>query len=439
VAGKKHAALIKSLKKKQKELNDLPELDYEEVMKTKLLALKELYTLLKEEFLADDEYKTFFAANKHWLAPYAAFCCLRDKNGTSDFSQWKQYSRYDKAAIEKFVSPRAKQYDEVALQYFIQFHLHLQLKDATAYAHKNGIIVKGDIPIGIYRHSCDAWMSPDMYHMEVQAGAPPDDFAVKGQNWGFPTYNWQKMEEDGFAWWKQRFDEMSNYFDAFRIDHILGFFRIWSVPIDSVEGIMGHFVPALPVHVKEFGERGVWFDHHRYTCPFITDNVLQEVFGELAGFVKEEFLAEGGYGQFALKEAFNTQRKVEHYFATLEANDHNQRLKEGLFDLISNVILFDADGSGTQFHFRISMEHTSSFRYLDWPLQQQLKELYVNYFYYRQDEYWRKEALHKLPALKASTNMLICGEDLGMVPHCVPDVMKQLGILSLEIQRMPGP
>ncbi|HSC38692.1 MAG TPA: 4-alpha-glucanotransferase, partial [Chitinophagaceae bacterium] len=203
------------------------------------------------------------------------------------------------------------------------------------------------------------------------------------------------------------------------------------------EGIMGHFVPALPVHVNEFGERGVWFDHHRYTCPFITDNVLQEVFGELADFVKEEFLAEGGYGQFALKEAFNTQRKVEHYFATLEANDHNQRLKEGLFDLISNVILFDADDSGTQFHFRISMEHTSSFRYLDWPLQQQLKELYVNYFYYRQDEYWRKEALHKLPALKASTNMLICGEDLGMVPHCVPDVMKQLGILSLEIQRMP--
>jgi len=246
------------------------------------------------------------------------------------------------------------------------------------------------------------------------------------------------MEEDGYAWWKQRFDEMSYYFDAFRIDHILGFFRIWSVPIDSVEGIMGHFVPALPVHVSEFHERGIWFDHHRYAVPFITDAVLWDIFGELHQFVKEEFLAEGGYGQFALKDAFNTQRKVEQFFAGLEHNDHNLCLKQGLYDLISNVILFEQEGSGgTQFHFRISMEHTSSFRQLDWPVQQQLKDLYVNYFYYRQDEFWRKEAMHKLPALKASTNMLICGEDLGMVPHCVPDVMKQLGILSLEIQRMP--
>ena len=438
VAGKKQAALLKPLKKKQKELNDLPELDYEEVMKVKLLVLKQLYNHQKEEFLKDEGFKEFFTNNKHWLEPYAAFCYLRDKNNTSDFNQWKQYSRYDKAAIEKFVSPRAKHYDEIALQYFIQYHLHLQLKDAASHAHKNGVILKGDIPIGIYRHSCDAWMDPELYNMGVQAGAPPDDFAVKGQNWGFPTYNWKKMEEDGFAWWKQRFDEMSNYFDAFRIDHILGFFRIWSVPLHAVEGIMGRFVPALPVHINEFNERGTWFDHHRYTTPFINDSVLWEIFGELHQFVKEEFLAEGGYGQFALKEAFDTQRKVDDYFAALEQNDHNQRLKEGLFDLISNIILFEEEGSGgSLFHFRISMESTSSFRHLDQGLRQQLKDLYVNYFYYRQDEYWRKEAMHKLPALKASTNMLICGEDLGMVPHCVPDVMKQLGILSLEIQRMP--
>ncbi|MBS1565224.1 MAG: 4-alpha-glucanotransferase, partial [Bacteroidetes bacterium] len=438
VAGKKQAALLKPLKKKQKELNDLPELDYEEVMKVKLLVLKQLYTAQKETFLQDEGFIEFFSSNKHWIVPYAAFCCLRDRYGTSDFSQWKTNSRYDKATIEKFVSPRAKHYDEIAFQYYIQYHLHLQLKDAATHAHKNGVILKGDIPIGIYRHSCDAWMNPALYNMNVQAGAPPDDFAVKGQNWGFPTYNWKKMEDDGFAWWKQRFDEMSNYFDAFRIDHILGFFRIWSVPIDAVEGIMGRFVPALPVQVNEFHERNIWFDQHRYTTPFINDSVLWEVFGELHQFVKEEFLAEGGYGQFALKEAFNSQRKVEDYFAGLEQNEHNLRLKHGLFDLISNVILFEEEGSGgTRFHFRISVESTSSFRHLDQPLQQQLRNLYVDYFYYRQDDHWRKEAMHKLPALKASTNMLICGEDLGMVPHCVPDVMKQLGILSLEIQRMP--
>lgn len=438
VAGKKDAAIIKGLKKKQKQLNELPGLEYEEVIKLKLAALQELYTAQKDAFLADEGFREFFENNRSWLVPYAAFCYLRDKNGTSDFTQWKIYSNYNKESIQKYVSPRARHYDQVALQYFIQYHLHLQLKDATDYARKNGVIVKGDIPIGIGRNSCDAWIDPALYNMHLQAGAPPDDFAVRGQNWGFPTYNWQKMEEDGYAWWKRRFDAMSKYFDAFRIDHILGFFRIWSIPIDAVEGIMGHFVPDIPVHINEFSERHIWFVPQRYTQPYITDAVLAEVFADQADSIKENFLIPDNTGQYHLKEAFNTQRKVENYFAQLETTGENSRIKQGLFDLISNVILFEKEGSnGTSFHFRFGVEATSSFRHLEWHTQQQLKELYVNYFFHRQDGAWKKEAMKKLPALKASTNMLVCGEDLGMVPTSVPDVMRQLGILSLEIQRMP--
>ena len=438
VAGKKDAAIIKGLKKKQKQLNELPGLEYEEVIKTKLAALQELYTAQKDAFLADEGFREFFENNRSWLVPYAAFCYLRDKNGTSDFTQWKIYSNYNKESIQKYVSPRARHYDQIALQYFIQYHLHLQLKDATDYARKNGVIVKGDIPIGIGRNSCDAWIDPALYNMHLQAGAPPDDFAVKGQNWGFPTYNWQKMEEDGYAWWKQRFDAMSKYFDAFRIDHILGFFRIWSIPIDAVEGIMGHFVPDIPVHINEFSERHIWFVPQRYTQPFITDAVLAEIFADQADSIKNNFLVPDNTGQYHLKEAFNTQRKVEDYFAQLEITGENSRTKQGLFDLISNVILFEKEGSnGTSFHFRFGVEATSSFRHLEWHTQQQLKELYVNYFFHRQDGAWKNEAMKKLPALKASTNMLVCGEDLGMVPTSVPDVMRQLGILSLEIQRMP--
>ncbi len=437
VAGKKHASVIKPLKKKQKELNALPDLDYGEVIKLKLSVIKELYALQKDEFLDNEEYKDFFEKNKHWLAPYAAFCYLRDRNGSADFTTWKWYSQYDKAAIEKFVSPKAKHYDDIAIQYFTQYHLHLQLREASDYAHKNGIILKGDIPIGIYRYSCDAWVDPGLYHMDVQAGAPPDDFAIKGQNWGFPTYNWQQMAKDGFTWWKQRFEQMANYFGAFRIDHILGFFRIWSIPMDAVDGVMGHFDPVLPVNRNEFTERAIWFDHDRYAKPFINDAVLWNFFNDESGYVKDMFLNDKGNGIFELKEEFNTQRKVEHYFSELEQSDFNEKIKEGLFNIISNVILFEADASGTQYNFRIVMDSTSSFRYIDWGTQQQLKELYVNYFYRRQDHFWQEEAMKKLPPLKRATNMLVCGEDLGMVPHCVPDVMKQLGILSLEIQRMP--
>jgi len=438
VAGRKYADLIKPLKKRQKELNELPEVDYVEVMKIKLLAIRELYDLEKEEFLKDQDWLDFFQQNKHWLAPYAAFCYLRDKNGTPDFTKWKLYSHYDKEAIGKYVSPRARQYDSIALHYFIQYHLHLQLRDAADYAHENGIILKGDIPIGVYRYSCDAWIEPRLYHMDQQAGAPPDNFAIKGQNWGFPTYHWEEMEKDGFSWWKRRFEQMRNYFDAFRIDHILGFFRIWSIPMDAVQGILGRFAPAIPVYRSEFDDRHIWFDYDRYARPFINEAVLWEIFGSESEKVKTDYLLPADKETYVLKEAFDTQRKVEEYFASRPVTELNTRLRAGLFDLIANLILLEAEHSGgQQFHFRIAMEQTSSFRYLDWDTQQQLKELYIDYFFSRQDLFWKREALHKLPALKRATNMLVCGEDLGMVPHCVPDVMKQLGILSLEIQRMP--
>jgi 4-alpha-glucanotransferase len=437
VAGKKYAGLIKLLKKKQKQLNELSELDYEQVMKFKLSTLKELFLVQKQEFLKDEGFLDFFKMNKHWLVPYASFCYLRDRNGTSNFNEWKLYSKYDKQTIEKYVSPKAKHYDNIALQYFIQYHLHLQLQDAVQYAHKNGIILKGDIPIGIYRYGCDAWVQPELFHFDVQAGAPPDDFAVKGQNWGFPTYNWEQMAVDHFEWWHQRFIQMSNYFDAFRIDHILGFFRIWSIPTHAVEGLMGHFIPALPVHIHEFSQNNIWFNYHRYCKPYITDAVLWEMFGPNNEKFRP-FLNSAGNHSYELKEEFTTQRQVEEYFSTLEQTEENKNIQQGLFDLITNVILFEHPGSnGQQFHFRISMEKSNSFRHLDSITQDRLKDLYVNYFYHRQDNFWKKEAMKKLSPLKSETNMLVCGEDLGMVPHSVPEIMKLLGILSLEIQRMP--
>ncbi len=431
VAGTASTAVIKPLAKKKKQLNRLPDVDYALVMQFKLSTLRELYDLHKGSFKDDFGYITFFELNRHWLVPYAAFSCLRDKYSTSEFSKWKSHAVYNQTAIQRFVSPSQKHYHEVAFYYFIQYHLHLQLKEASLYAHQNGIIIKGDIPIGICANSVDAWMEPALYHMDEQAGAPPDDFSVKGQNWGFPTYNWKKMQGDDFTWWRKRFDQMSAYFDAFRIDHILGFFRIWSIPAHAVEGIMGRFVPALPVSINEFFEQHILFDLHRYTRPYITNQVLSDLFGKDQQFVKDNFL-----DGFEIKEAFNTQRKVEKYFDG-EPGASNA-VRQGLFDLISNVIVFEEpDSQGQQFHFRIGMENTTSFRNLDKHSRDALKKLYIDYFYQRQEALWKKEALKKLPGLKRNTGMLVCGEDLGMVPHCVPEVMEQLGILSLEIQRMP--
>jgi len=437
-AGKKYEDLVSPLKKKQKQLNELAEVDYEEVVRLKLAMLRELYDVMGKDCFESDDYEYFFEDNKHWLVPYAAFCYFRDKYATSHFKEWATHSIYSKEDIDKLFSSNSAIRKEINFYCFVQYQLHIQLKDAADYAHKKGVVLKGDIAIGIYRYGCDAWVAPELYDMEAQAGAPPDDFTPIGQNWEFPTYNWKRMQEDGFGWWKQRFEQMSNYFDTFRIDHILGFFRIWSIPTNAVQGIMGHFVPCIPVHYIEFGENGIWFDEPRYCTPFITDDVLNEVFGNLGGKARQTFVVPNDRGGYDLKAGFKTQRDVEAGFAKLECTEENQQLKLGLYDLISNVIFFKHEGSrGQEFHFRIDMEKTLSFKYLIPHVQERLKTLYINYFYRRQDEFWKKEAMQKLPRLKEATNMLICGEDLGMVPDCVPEVMKQLGILSLEIQRMP--
>ncbi|MGZ5134843.1 MAG: 4-alpha-glucanotransferase, partial [Flavitalea sp.] len=327
LAGKKYSDELKSLRKKHKQLNDLQDLDYEQVMKFKLSTLKEIFLLQKQEFLKGEGFLEFFKLNQHWLVPYAAFCYLRDRNGTSNFNEWKLYSKYDKEAIEKYVSPKAKHYDNIALQYFIQYHLHQQLQDAAEYAHKCGIILKGDIPIGIYRYGCDAWVQPELFHFDVQSGAPPDDFAVKGQNWGFPTYNWEQMALNHFDWWHQRFVQMSNYFDAFRIDHILGFFRIWSIPVHAVEGLMGYFIPAVPVHINEFNQNNIWFNYHRYCKPYINDSVLWEMFGPNNEKFKP-FLHPTGNHNYELKPEFATQRQVASYFEKQDQTEENKNIQQ---------------------------------------------------------------------------------------------------------------
>jgi 4-alpha-glucanotransferase len=437
IAGKEHSKQLQQLEKDRLQLNAMSTVDYAAVINLKLGFAKKVFKTVGKELFEDKSFLAFFEQNEYWLVSYAAFCYLRDEYKTVDFGKWPAYKNYKEKDIAELTHPKSAAYHDISFYYFLQYHLHLQLKEATAYAHSKGVILKGDIAIGVFRHGADTWQHPDLFHMDFQAGAPPDDFAVTGQNWGFPTYNWQRMQEDGFAWWKQRFAQMSHYFDAFRIDHILGFFRIWSIPLHAVEGIMGHFVPAIPISLSTFAQQGIWFDYSRYTKPYITDAVLWEVFGYDNELVKSMFLINHKDGTYGLKNGFETQRQVEQHFASLDQDVYHEKIKKGLFSLISNIILFDADGTGSYFHFRYGIESTSSFKSLEFSTQQQLRSLYSHYFFKQQDDFWKKEAYNKLPALKRVTNMLVCGEDLGMVPGCVPEVMQQLGLLSLEIQRMP--
>jgi 4-alpha-glucanotransferase len=424
-------------------LNSKEKIDYDAVMKIKSRFYKLIYDEQRDKFLNNTDFKKFFKENKDWLIPYATFSYLRDLFGTPDFKKWGRFSKPDQKILAEITNPEASHYDDIAVHYFIQYHLHIQLLDVSDYARKNGIVLKGDIPIGIFRNSVDAWLEPRLYNMDAQAGAPPDDFSVKGQNWRFPTYNWGEMAKDDFKWWKDRMKQMSDYFDAFRIDHILGFFRIWEMPECHVEGLLGHFNPSLPVYKNEMYEKGIPFDFYRFCTPFIRDYMLFPIFGDLTQFIKDNYLIEYEYGKFYIRPEFDTQRKVEDSLNFSPSDTQTERIKKeriknGMFNLISEVLFIEVQNSdGEAFTPRHSLYKTNSFNEFNGDIKHKIMELYNDYFFKRNEEFWKQQALVKLPAIKNATNMLICGEDLGMVPKCVSDVMKNLGILSLEVQRMP--
>ncbi|MGB3467995.1 MAG: 4-alpha-glucanotransferase, partial [Cyclobacteriaceae bacterium] len=444
-AGKlKDSRRNKYFKELQNELNNLEEVDYEQVMEAKLEYTRELYEQDGEKVLASEAFSEFLKANKSWLPAYAMFAFLRDKNNTPQFEKWKKYSQVSEAEISAFTREGSKNYQDIGYYYFVQYFLDKQLKEATAYARKHGVVLKGDIPIGIYRNSVDAWVSPHLYNMESQAGAPPDDFSISGQNWGFPTYNWSEMAKDNYAWWKMRLRKMADYFDVFRIDHILGFFRIWEIPIDAVEGLLGHFNPSLPFSIEELRNNGISFDYDRFCKPYIREYMLQDIFGDQVDQVIHTFFDHRYHDVFALKEPFDNQRKIKDYFDELTdddpaSDDHNNFLRFGLYRVVADVVMIEAPFSeGRAFNPRIAMHSTFSYQALDDYTKQQLDNLYVSYYYHRHNDFWAEKAMEKLPALKEATDMLICGEDLGMVPDCVPGVMEKLDILSLAIQRMPN-
>ena len=422
--------------KTRAELNALDKIDYEKVNDFKINYLRQIFNQEGEKMMKTAEYKAFFQDTKQWLVPYAQYSYLRDKNGTADFNQWPDHQVWDEAERKALTDPKTAAYKNVAFFYFVQFVLDRQMQEAHEHAKAKGVILKGDIPIGVNRNGGDVWMEPKYFNLNGQAGAPPDDFSVNGQNWGFPTYNWFEMLKDGCQWWNRRFQNMARYFDAYRIDHVLGFFRIWEIPVHSVHGLLGQFAPALAMSREEIESYGLHFQDDRFTRPFITDWVLDRVFHERAGEVKEKYLDRLDDERYQMKPEVDTQRKVEALFA--DATDEKELwLRDGLYALISDVLFVRDHTNPGVFHPRISAQLDFIYESLYDNDKAAFNRLYNDYFYRRNNQFWYQEAMKKLPKLVQATRMLVCAEDLGMVPDCVPWVMDELKILSLELQSMP--
>ena len=433
VADKEKAAAFEALRE---ELNQLPQIDYERVNNAKIEYLRVIFEQEGGEVLKSAGFKAFLKESAHWLVPYAQYCHLRDTYGNVDFNTWKGHEVWHEKDRETLLNARTKEYKEVAFYYYVQYVLHVQMRAAHEYAMARGVILKGDIPIGVNRKGCDVWHEPHYFNLNLQAGAPPDSFSVNGQNWGFPTYNWARMLEDGCQWWLRRFQNMSKYFDAYRIDHVLGFFRIWATPTTCVHALQGQFAPSLAMTREEIESYGLHFQEKLFTTPFIARWVVDRVFGPHADAVVEKYLQHEHDDIFSLKPEYDTERKIEAAFVGKDSAD-DVWVRDGLYALASDVLFVRDINDSNKFHPRITAQLNFMYEALVDSDKEKFNRLYNNYYYRRNNNFWYNEAMKKLPVLVQATRMLVCAEDLGMVPDCVAWVMNELRILSLELQQMP--
>ena len=421
--------------KESKALNALAAVNYAKVYMLKLGYLRELFDEIGADLLASDSCKAFVTEQESWLKPYTLFRFLAARL-RSNISEWGEYSHYDKTTWDKVVAEYPDAVRETRFYTFVQYILYTQLSEAHQYANSCGVALKGDIPIGVAPNGVDVWCDSEQFNLSVSAGAPPDMFSADGQNWGFPTYNWQVMANDGYAWWLRRLQYMSHFFDAYRIDHILGFFRIWEIQRTAQSGLLGSFSPNVPYSKEELTELGFPFDELLHTVPYIDEALLKQLFPRRVKHVVEAFLDVQPNGTYRFKPELENSNLLAYYIYE-RTPKLPQAMKDALLRLYGSVLFLHDIHQAGKYVPRILGNETVAYTQLTQEARIAYDRLYEDYYYNRHTTFWYHEGMRKLAPLLESTTMTACGEDLGMIPACVPWVMKNLQVLSLEIQRMP--
>jgi 4-alpha-glucanotransferase len=388
-----------------------PRIPYIKVVRYKRQALRKIFDKKRKEILENEGFQEWIKKNE-WIRPYAVFCALKAENNEASWKKWEKKEKPNES--------------DVIFQKWMQWVAEEQFLKAVAELNKLDVRLKGDIPILINEDSADVWHHPQFFSLDNRAGAPPDMFCYSGQNWAFPTYKWDNLEKENFSWWRSRIQHAAKFYHAYRIDHVLGFFRIWVVPETEYTGILGHFVPSVPIYMNEILQTGMPRETVNYlTSPNFGEDQLRNWFGSATEEAKQKYFEplQGFEGRYILRNEYRSERVI------MDLSD--EQVKDTLLNVYWDRV-FVGDGE-------------TLYPYWYWynaPVLQTLPEHEINNIRNiirgnesKQETLWAENGYKLLSVLSKEADMLVCAEDLGAVPNCVPGVLRDLGILALRVER----
>ena len=432
-------AKIKALGEKYEKRERFPYLD---LVRAKMMLLREIYTASAKDITEKAKGKSHLAAwikDNPWVKSYAVFRRFKEKNDEKSWVEWKSDKELKPNEIEALWKDPKLQEDHIFWAW-LQESLDTQFKEAAKSVADMGIVLEGDLPILINEDSADVWAHREIFNLDLSAGAPPDMYSPDGQNWGFPTFNWEVQEKDDYSWWKARLKCAERYYSAYRIDHVLGFFRIWSSRREDVSSssTLGRYIPYVPVTTKDLEK--LKFDEGRIrwmSQPHISSWELREA-------LKPSW--KGGEEKLnkAMEEIFNQAldrignedlwlfKKSIRGGKDIEAMNIEPVAKDFLIKAWGNRLFLEYEKG----NFVPTWFYKDSRAFLS--LSNEEKEMLGVFLVKRQAEsekIWEKQGKKLLSVLAASSTMLPCAEDLGAVPACVTKVLKELQILGLRVVR----
>jgi len=406
--------------------------DYHHVNQEKLALLRDIYdnaghTTDTAPFLTDNP----------WVPAYAVYRALKDREDQRPWMEWRAHSAGSAAVVQHLWEDSSDEELAAATGFYlwVQMRCAEQFAAAATVIDQLGVALKGDIPILMNEDSADVWHRGEIFRREVRAGAPPDMFSSLGQNWGFPVYDWQYLASEDYAWWRERLRRASQYYHAIRLDHVLGFFRIWAIPEGNSTGLLGHFWPQKGITREELYQEG--FDHGRLRWllePHIPGEWVREADGDLQALNGPVLHQIGEEDLYNFAPDILNESALESAVDTLSANGSpvTDDVRALLFDQFRQRVLLPLpDGT-----FAPAWSFPVCWRYLTLTEGERDRfETLVARHESSNNTLWAAQGRELLSFIIETTDMLPCAEDLGVVPEAVPRVMGELGVLGLMIPR----